>query len=52
MTGHAWSLVFYLAAAFYLVGAIAWLVISHCEGSFFHDDQSIAPFKEASARQA
>jgi len=31
MAGHAWSLVFYLSAAFYVVGALAWLVIPHCK---------------------
>jgi MFS transporter, ACS family, glucarate transporter len=33
MAGHAWSLVFYLSAAFYVVGALAWLVIPHCKQS-------------------
>jgi MFS family permease len=38
--GHAWSLVFYLSAGFYMVGAAAWLLIPHCKSGWFHDRQT------------
>jgi MFS family permease len=38
--GHAWSLVFYLSAGFYLVGAVAWLLIPYCRRGWLHDEQS------------